>query len=174
MGRKLCECGCGGLAPIATKTNRKRGWMKGNELRFIRGHNGRLRPKGCIEYEIDDSTGCWIWKRSLQSNGYGHLTVNNKQVLAHRFVYEKFKGTIPDGHELDHLCRNPACVNPAHLEPVTHAENCRRGKRAKLNHEAVKTLRQLYKSGLNVSQLSRRFGVERHTISSAIKGESWG
>ncbi len=80
---KLCECGCGQVAPIAKKTNRKRGWVKGEPLRFIQGHNGRLRPSGIVEYEIDGSTGCWIWTRSVMSNGYGHLTIDGHQVLAH-------------------------------------------------------------------------------------------
>jgi len=107
------------------------------------------------------------------SNGYGHLTINNKQVLAHRFVYEQIKGGIPEGLTLDHLCANPACVNPDHLEPVTHAENCRRGLRAKLNHKVVSEIKTLRTKGMTKTALARKFKVERHTIGSAIKGESW-
>lgn len=173
MDTKLCECGCGGLAPIATKTNKKRGWIKDKPLRFIQGHNARLKPKGRIEYEIDALTGCWIWKRSIQSMGYGNLTINNRGVLAHRFVYEQFKGTIPSGYELDHLCRNPACVNPDHLEVVSHAENCRRGARAKLNHETVAIIKQLHRDGVSINQLSKEFDVVRQTIGSVVKERSW-
>lgn len=123
---RLCECGCGEPAPIASKTFTKRGWRKGQPLRFIQGHSGRMRPKGVIHYEVDQATGCWIWQRSCMGNGYGHLTVNNRQILAHRFLFEKTVGAIPVGLELDHTCGNKRCINPLHLEPVTHAENCRR------------------------------------------------
>lgn len=59
--------------------------------------------------------------------GYGVFNLNGKVVQAHRFNYERFRGPIPPGLVLDHLCRNPACVNPEHLEPVTDRENLRRG-----------------------------------------------
>lgn len=69
---------------------------------------------------------CWLWTGALQK-GYGHmLGVRGKSLRAHRVAYELLVGRIPDGCELDHLCRNPKCVNPAHLEPVSHAENIRR------------------------------------------------
>lgn len=62
--------------------------------------------------------------------GYGVLKINHgkkqKRMMAHKFSWELVNGKVPDGLELDHLCRNPICVNPAHLEPVTHAENIRR------------------------------------------------
>src|SRR5262245_17007433 len=71
--------------------------------------------------------GCWVWKGSL-SNGYGILTdVNGKRVRLHRFLWERLNGPVPDGFQLDHLCRVRNCLNPDHLEVVTCRENVLRG-----------------------------------------------
>ena len=72
---------------------------------------------------------CWEWEGYKYSNGYAALTVDGRQVLAHRWSYEEFIGPIPDGLTIDHLCRNRGCVNPAHMEPVTGRENTRRAMR---------------------------------------------
>lgn len=77
--------------------------------------------------DIDDETGCWNWNASQSTDGYGRFFLDGTVRQASRVVYELLKGKIADGLELDHLCRNTRCVNPAHLEPVTHAENIRRG-----------------------------------------------
>jgi hypothetical protein len=70
---------------------------------------------------------CILWPGVKHNHGYGTLTIEGKTVYAHRWVYEIALGPIPKGLELDHLCHVPACVNPWHLEPVTHRENMRRG-----------------------------------------------
>lgn len=70
---------------------------------------------------------CWEWTGTLNSNGYGVFWDGDRAVYAHRWSYEHFVGPIPEGMELDHLCRNPRCVRPSHLEPVTHRENMLRG-----------------------------------------------
>jgi len=75
---------------------------------------------------LNDVTGCWEWTRSL-SSGYGQLEDRGKKLYAHIFAYERFIEKVPVGLELDHLCRNRKCANPAHLQPVTHKENIRRG-----------------------------------------------
>lgn len=61
------------------------------------------------------------------SGGYGLMTINNKNIYAHRHFYEKYKGKIPQGLVLDHLCKNTLCVNPNHLEAVTQKVNMQRG-----------------------------------------------
>jgi len=73
--------------------------------------------------------GCWIWMGVINSEGYGRLYVGGElgEAQAHRVVYEQIRGAIPDGLTLDHLCRTTACVNPAHMDPVTMRENILRG-----------------------------------------------
>ncbi len=81
--------------------------------------------------------GCWIWTSTLNNKGYARLFVNRKPILMHRWAYVFYKGTIPKGTELDHLCRVPRCVNPDHLEPVTHRENILRGNAPAAIHARV-------------------------------------
>lgn len=70
---------------------------------------------------------CWVWTGGKGRGRYGvwapPKTTGRKMGMAHRFAYESLVGPIPDGLEIDHLCQNPPCVNPSHLEPVTHEEN---------------------------------------------------
>lgn len=70
---------------------------------------------------------CWIWTGADNGRGYGKAKVSGRSVYVHRAAYEALVGPIPAGLDLDHLCRNRGCYNPAHLEPVTRAENLRRG-----------------------------------------------
>lgn len=119
---KLCECGCGEPAPVARIW--QHGYATGQAKRFIHGHNGRARlPE---PYTVDDETGCWNWN-GVTPRGYGYIMRDGVRHQAHRYMYERAVGPVPEGLQLDHLCRNRSCVNPAHLEPVTCRENLMRG-----------------------------------------------
>ena len=80
---------------------------------------------------VDESTGCWRCTIGRQANGYAHLQVGAQFVLVHRLAWEALHGRIPEGHTIDHVaargCAHRDCWNPSHLEPVTRAENIRRG-----------------------------------------------
>lgn len=88
-------------------------------------HGGKTLSQ-VFEEKVIKAEGCWGWTGVHNARGYGHIGRNGTTVKAHRAAYELYVGPIPAGLQLDHLCRNKGCVNPAHLEPVTGAENCRR------------------------------------------------
>lgn len=71
---------------------------------------------------VDKSEGCWNWTGS-KTSGYGNIRHEGRGLYAHRISYEFAHGPIPDGMVIDHICHNPACVNPAHLQAVTHRQN---------------------------------------------------
>ena len=76
---------------------------------------------------VDKAADCWLWK-SRTTEGYGSsFEVNGQQLKPHRFSYTVFRGPIPLGLVIDHLCRQPACVRPDHLETVTNRTNALRG-----------------------------------------------
>jgi len=101
--------------------------------RIKRIENPRAKPtllERFLKFIAFDEDGHWRWTGAKHSFGHGRLgrgDASNKVLLAHRVSYELFVGPIPDGLEIDHLCRIPSCCNPDHLEPVTHKVNCLRG-----------------------------------------------
>lgn len=105
------------------------GQTKSNLLWHLRAHDAqRVASRFWSKVARRGAGGCWEWQGTRDGRGYGKFNLESRRpVLAHRFSYEAVVGPIPEGLSLDHLCRNTGCVNPAHLEPVTHKENCLRG-----------------------------------------------
>lgn len=124
-----CRCDCGRLS-VVRAADLKNGNTKSCGCRKYRGSarglGGTLLQRywQSITFQTD---GCWQWSGCIGRNGYGKLGHRGRTLLAHRLSYRIHVGSIPDGLELDHLCRNRWCVNPDHLEAVTHSVNVQRG-----------------------------------------------
>lgn len=109
-----------------------RGWCAKHYKRWLSYGSTEKPPATASVHrfmaKVNETDSCWIWTAALDPYGYGRFWANGGMVLAHRWAYEHFVGPIPAGLVVDHLCSNPPCVNPAHLDPCTQAENVRRGE----------------------------------------------
>lgn len=117
---------------------------------------------------------CWIWIASKSEDGYGYFRVGKKTERAHKFAFVMHKGAVPVGLEIDHLCRNRSCVNPNHLEAVTHKENCKRaGIMRRMSEEDRKTRRRESSAktqrNLTPEQRKKRYERKRQWESNNLK-----
>lgn len=152
----------------------------------------KFGPKGnyieafASHIHFEPNSGCWLWAGADNGVGYGKF----RGKYAHRISYEMNRGPIPNGMHLDHLCRVRCCVNPSHLEPVTNAENARRGlcghhmknggaptgeahHQSRVDAESVRRIRAQYASGQSQYSLSREFGISQPTVSQIVLGKTW-
>lgn len=141
----------------------------------------------------EHSDECWLWLAQLNLDGYGRFKSNGRMVLAHRYSYEMFIGTIPpDKPFVLHDCDFPPCVNPRHLHVGTHTDNMRemvsrglhsngnkgqtlpgeQNGRSKLKGEDVLHIRHLANS-LTQREIASMFGVSHVCIGSILRGKSW-
>lgn len=171
----LCECECGQETRLAQRTDRALGWVKGQPIRFVNGHN-RRGARSEFRYHEEDrgfATSCWIWDGYISPEGYGRFGQQSGSIQAHRAVWERLNGPIPEGLEPDHLCRQRACVRPDHLELVTHPENVRRGANTKLTADEVTVVRQRRASGETLRTIAESFGVSISNVHLVASGKSW-
>jgi len=178
-----CWCGCNRDTTIAQDTDRSNWKLTGVPRQFIRGHAHALTMNP--EYAERDCgylTPCWIWMRGRGSiNEYGlqygvaRRPGEGIPTSSHRYVYEKIIGadSIPDGYDLDHLCRITLCCNPDHIEPVTHEENVRRGTNTRLTPEGVRRMFQLRAQGVTFRAITEEFEISMSHAMKIIYGKKW-
>ena len=157
VGSGRCGCGCGGLTAIASRTDTRKGWVKGQSKRFLVGHYGRTAEsraaaaergaarhgtahplwRGSAEERFvhysgePDKNGCIPWTGPCYSVGYGRIRAGREEHYAHRFAYERRFGAIPEGETIHHECENKLCVNVEHMRVLPRGEHTRMHR---LNH----------------------------------------
>ena len=151
-----CECGCRRRA----KAGR----------RFAAGHSPaksqNVKEEAFWRNMVIRPDGCWVWQAYLNDWGYGTVAdvrpAAQKTMRAHGLAYELIFGKIPKELEFDHTCKNRACINPWHLEPVTHFENMRRSSNAKITNEQVAEIKAAPRS--DVGRLPEKYGISKHLV----------
>ena len=140
-----------------------------------------------FESNVIKKDGCWDWKGKLHHSGYGVIQWNGKQIGAHQASYIIHKGEIPNGEWVLHTCDNKRCTSPFHLYLGTAVDNAfdreHRNRRPKLigkyhpnavlNERKVKNIKKLFKKGVPVSEIARRYMCGKSTIEAIKNGWTW-
>jgi hypothetical protein len=123
---------------------------------------------------IDEKLGCWLWQGAKNATGYAAFSSKRVHIL---LFEDKHKRKVKVGLELDHKFSNKGCprhcVNPDHMEEVTHQENVRRGKNSKLNEWKVTKIKELILRGLKNAVIAKDFDVSRNMIMKIRRGICW-
>jgi hypothetical protein len=115
-----------------------------------------------------------VWQGACTPTGYGRIKVEGRRHAAHRWYYAQLRWPIPAGREIDHLCRTRACVNPAHLQPVSHLTNVRRAPKARLGvHGACAICLIRLTTTLTLRQIADIVGSDHKTVRQVLAGERW-
>lgn len=146
------------------------------------GVRGRLYVRRTLAERLSDHvvpcplTGCLWWLGNADRNGYGLMRRGGKRegtIYTHIVAYRAHVGEVPDGYVIDHLCRQPLCCEPAHLEAVPIRQNIRRGLAAKLSEADVVRARGMRSEGASVKGIAARFGISESQMSRVLRGLHW-
>lgn len=180
---------CGHTLPVAAFDLVKNGTKRRYRSECNGCREARRDPERRFWSHVDRAThpgGCWVWIGSVHRR-YGRFAArSNTYVRAHRWIWERRYGPIPEGLFVCHHCDNPLCVNPDHLFLGTPAENTQdayakgrmasgeRHHRAQVTADDVRSIRRLYAAG-NTSHraLAARFGISPSQVRRIVNGESW-
>lgn len=137
-------------------------------------HGPNVAPQEYLRHHsLPVSCGCWIWMRATEKSGYGSMWHDNEMFHAHRFSYKTFKGDIPAGMFVCHICDVKSCVNPDHLFLGTPRYNIvdtmMKGKRGKLKVDDWIEIDRLLSSGESMQDVAKRFRVDPTAISFGLK-----
>ena len=221
-----CQCGCGRVTNLAPHSDAKKGWVKGEHLRFVRGHGATGRPRtryqkpcecGCgeltwgrfapghssrcpefhylhdfirtegrtaeefleyvrgrtVEEDRGYETPCHIWTGPFNStHGYATASFQGRYSTVHRHAYVAYHKlpSLPRNVHVDHKCRQIDCQNPEHLEAVSVAENCRRGRATRLTREEAFIVKY---STDAPREVAARFGISHGHVLNIRSGLRW-
>lgn len=173
-----CHCGCGGKTKPSV--HNRRGRTVGKPQKLIKGHWPN-KPLDSL-YVAEDrgyTSPCWIWQRSVHGpgmktgKGYGVIQRVGIRKPAHQAFWEDRNGPVPEGKEIDHLCRVTVCVNPDHLEAVTHAENTRRRTTSKITMEQARQMRVLWAKGWMQKAIAAHFSISTDVVWGVVSNRRW-
>lgn len=137
-----CHCGCGAVTPIATQSSSNRGLIVGKPTMYKEHHTRhtkRVVDRLILGRLIDPASGCWIWTKARDKDGYGLIKIHGVMCRVPPVSYETFVGPILDGLVTRHKCDNPPCFNPDHLETGTQQDNRRDAfERGRITSEMMK------------------------------------
>lgn len=150
-----CACGCGEPAPVARRSCPRQGVRRGDQLRYVSGHNQRVAPD--LSRFVITSAGCHEWTGPRGKKGYGRIQVTGVHRHAHAVVWEQAHGPVPPGMHVDHECHNPPCMRLEHLRLLSPVGNNRaKSCPLKLTADQVTTIRT---STVPSRKLAATFGV---------------